>query len=85
MHDNTFPRAYSVAEVCDASGLGRTTIYAAIKSGQLVARKAGMRTIILGADLDAWLQGLPIVSSLPAGSASAPAHSNSTPASSDAE
>lgn len=38
------PLALSIAEACKASGLGRTTIFAAIKAGQLSAVKAGGRT-----------------------------------------
>ena len=32
------PRAYRISDVCKITGLGRTTIYAAIKSGDLIAR-----------------------------------------------
>jgi excisionase family DNA binding protein len=39
---------------------GRTTIYAAIKSGALKARKIGRRTIILEEDLRGWLASLPM-------------------------
>jgi hypothetical protein len=39
------PLALGIAEVCQQSGLGRTSIYAAIKSGDLVARKWKRRTI----------------------------------------
>lgn len=38
---------------------GRTTIYAAIKSGHLKARKIGRRTIILDRELQEWLASLP--------------------------
>ncbi len=49
----------TVDELVAASGLGRTSIYAQIRDGQLVARKCGKRTIILPSDAKAWLQGLP--------------------------
>jgi hypothetical protein len=52
-------RAYRIAEVCRLTGLGRTSIYAAIQSGDLVARKGGRCTIVLGDDLASFLKNLP--------------------------
>jgi excisionase family DNA binding protein len=52
-------RAFRIPEVCKATGLCRTTIYAAIKSGDLLARKYGRATVILAADLDRFLSELP--------------------------
>jgi excisionase family DNA binding protein len=51
--------AYTITATCRATGLGRTTIYAAIKSGTLSARKCGRRTLILAADLEEFLGRLP--------------------------
>jgi excisionase family DNA binding protein len=51
--------AYGVTAACRISGLGRTTIYAALKSGALSARKCGRRTLILADDLEAFLRKLP--------------------------
>ncbi len=51
--------AYSVAGAVDVSGLGRTFIFEQIRAGRLRARKAGRRTIILAADLRAFLAALP--------------------------
>lgn len=48
----------SIEEVCAATGLGRTKLYQAIGSGALPAKKLGKRTLILKADLDAFLAGL---------------------------
>jgi excisionase family DNA binding protein len=53
--------ALSVHDVARLTGLGRTTIYAAINVGDLVARKSGRRTIILTADLEVFLNKLPPV------------------------
>jgi excisionase family DNA binding protein len=53
------PRAFRISEVCSITGLGRTTIYAAIKAGHLTARKYRRRTIVLADDLTAWLASLP--------------------------
>ena len=55
------PWALSIAQVCRESGLGRTLIFAEIKSGRLVARKCGRRTLILKEDLLKWLSTLPAV------------------------
>jgi Helix-turn-helix domain len=54
-------RAFRIPEVCQISGLGRTSIYAAIKSGELVARKWNRCTIVLGDDLATFLNNLPKV------------------------
>jgi excisionase family DNA binding protein len=51
-------RAYRIPDVCRLTGLGRTTIYAAIKSGDLIARKFGRSTIVLADDLQTFLQRL---------------------------
>ena len=49
---------HTVKEATTASGLGRTSIYDAIKSKQLRAVKCGSRTIIL--NLVQWLESLPL-------------------------
>jgi len=41
------------------TGIGRTTIYHAIKSGALPIRKCGRRTIIETSALNAWLASMP--------------------------
>jgi hypothetical protein len=51
-------RAYRIADVCKLTGLGRTSVYAAIKSGDLVARKCYRCTIVLGDDLARFLNNL---------------------------
>jgi hypothetical protein len=35
----------SVAELCEATGLSKTTIYAEMKKGNIIGRKYGRRTI----------------------------------------
>ena len=50
----------SIAESCQVSGLGRTKIYEAIGAGELIAKKAGSRTIILTRHLAAYLDNLPV-------------------------
>jgi excisionase family DNA binding protein len=51
--------AYTIAQACQAASLGRTTLFAAIKNGDLTARKYGSRTIILRDDLARFLENLP--------------------------
>jgi excisionase family DNA binding protein len=60
-------RAYRIADACKVAGLGRTTIYAALKSGALPARKCGRRTLILAADLESFLDNLPAAREFPKG------------------
>ena len=38
--------AYSIREACEASSLGRTTIYALIGAGKLQAVRIGGRTVV---------------------------------------
>lgn len=54
------PKAYlKVPDAVEYSGLSRTGLYEALKRGDLTARKAGKRTLIAVADLDAFLASLP--------------------------
>jgi hypothetical protein len=52
-------KSFSVRAVCTITSLGRTSVYAAIKRGDLVARKRGRRTLVLARDLQAFLDCLP--------------------------
>ena len=52
-------RAHNISEVCALARASRTVVYEAIKTGELVARKRGRRTVILSDDLSAWLKSLP--------------------------
>jgi excisionase family DNA binding protein len=57
--------ALSIGEACARSGIGRTTIYEMINTGQLLARKRGRRTLILADDLRRCLEALPPVKAKP--------------------
>lgn len=51
--------AFTVSEACAAARIGRTTLYQAIKNGDLVAAKYGRKTLIRVSDLRNWLERLP--------------------------
>ncbi len=53
------PLTVTIPEAVKATGMSRTSIYEALKRGDLTARKAGRRTLILFADLEAYLANLP--------------------------
>lgn len=53
------PLALSIEGVQRETGLGRTLIYDAIRTGKLAARKAGRRTVILREELEFFLATLP--------------------------
>lgn len=53
------PMAYSVSDVLQMVGIGRTKFYQLVSAGEIKVRKIGNRTIVLAADLDAWLESLP--------------------------
>lgn len=52
-------RCFTVAEFTAAHGISRTRLYGEIKSGRLIARRLGGRTIIARSDADAWIAALP--------------------------
>jgi excisionase family DNA binding protein len=51
--------AFSVTEVCARTNIGRDTIYTAIQTGKLIARKVGRRMIVTERALERYLEGLP--------------------------
>lgn len=50
---------YSIAEACELLGIGRTTLYGAIKKGELKACKVGRRTLISSQSLQLFVDSLP--------------------------
>lgn len=53
--------AHSIAEAVRLTGLSRTYLYAALRTGALKARKVGRRTLILDDDLRVWITSFPAV------------------------
>ena len=51
------PLAYSVAEACRVTSIGRTRLYALIAEGRLEVRKIGKRTIIPAESLRRLIEG----------------------------
>lgn len=51
------PLAYSIADACKITSIGRTRLYALIAEGRLEVRKIGRRTIIPAASLRALIEG----------------------------
>ncbi len=58
------PIAFTVKEACAVSRTGKTTLYGAIRRGDLVARKLGKKTLILEGDLRRWIEQLPTITDL---------------------
>jgi excisionase family DNA binding protein len=59
--DSNQKMAFSVEEAARCADSCRDKIYNAINAGKLRARKDGRRTVILSADLEAYLNNLPVL------------------------
>jgi hypothetical protein len=53
--------AYSINEALDILPFGRTTLYAEVKAGRLIATKLGDKTILLAPHIAAYLASLPSI------------------------
>lgn len=51
---------FSVNDFCRWAGVGRTAVYAEMKTGRLLAKKFGRRTIIPRSEAERWLASLPL-------------------------
>jgi excisionase family DNA binding protein len=59
MNNITLKRALSISELCVYANCSRSTIYKALASGRLRARKNGRSTVILIEDAEEWLKSMP--------------------------
>jgi excisionase family DNA binding protein len=53
------PLAVSIADAVRLSGVGRSSLYEAIRRGDLPIRKSGRRTLLMTEDIRRWLTSLP--------------------------
>lgn len=51
--------ALTIPEVCEASGLGRASVYRAFHDGKLTPRKFGSKTLVMVSELERFLTELP--------------------------
>jgi hypothetical protein len=51
--------AYSIDQLSEMAGVGRSFLYEEVKASHLVLTKAGRRSIVLHDDVVAWLTNLP--------------------------
>jgi excisionase family DNA binding protein len=59
MQNDAQKLAYSIDDIAKLVGVGRSLLFEEVKAGRLPVKKAGRRTLILDADLSAWLSNLP--------------------------
>jgi excisionase family DNA binding protein len=57
--EQIFPIAMTIADVTRRTGIGRTSVFEAIRVGKLRAVKVGARTLIRAEDLTSFLDSLP--------------------------
>lgn len=51
--------AYTVNEVLNEIGIGRSKLYDEIKKGRITPRKIGKKTIFLATEIERYLESLP--------------------------
>lgn len=59
MHQQSLAKAaYSIAELCQTLGIGKTTAYSQIQAGRIKTLKVGRRTIVPATEVAAFLERL---------------------------
>jgi excisionase family DNA binding protein len=53
-------KAYSIREVSEITGFGKTHIYEECRKGKIQLRKSGKKTIVLEEELNRYLSALPV-------------------------
>ena len=51
--------AFTIEQLAELAGVGRTTLFGEIGAGRLRAKKIGRRTVVLISDAQIWLERLP--------------------------
>lgn len=59
MSNTKLKQMYSISQIMEMTGLGRTKVYEEIRSGFLNAKKIGSRTVVLAVDYEEWVNNLP--------------------------
>ena len=59
--DTKLKLLFNIREVCQATSMGRSTIYEFIKAGRLKAVKAGRSTLVRAEALNSFIETLPEV------------------------
>jgi len=57
-NERVTPLAYTIKDAVKVTGMSRTRLYEELKSGRLVAKKAGRSTLIPHESIEAWLKNL---------------------------
>lgn len=57
--------ALTVKEACSHLGMTKSSLYRARERGEISLRKLGGRTVILKADIEAWIGSLPVAERRP--------------------
>lgn len=60
MGDKMTKIAVTIPEAIAISGIGRSSLYSIFRTGAIKPRKQGKRTLVLVADLERYLAGLPV-------------------------
>jgi excisionase family DNA binding protein len=53
-------KAYSIREIAEITGFGKTHIYEECRKGNIQLRKSGKKTIVLEEELNRYLSALPV-------------------------